>query len=86
MVAGCSLLLGFLTPVGGALTALLSAGMTYSRLPVPNGMFTGNPLSFSVIAMAVALIFLGPGAYSLDSLLFGRRRVIIPRSSSLPNS
>jgi hypothetical protein len=31
--------------------------------------------------IAVALICLGPGAFSLDARLFGRREIIIPSAS-----
>jgi hypothetical protein len=33
-------------------------------------------------AIAVAVIFLGPGALSLDARLFGRREIIIPNNPS----
>ncbi|MCI0422957.1 MAG: hypothetical protein L0387_28960 [Acidobacteria bacterium] len=35
--------------------------------------------SFFVIIMAAATGFLGPGSFSLDCHLFGRREIIIPR-------
>ena len=31
-----------------------------------------------LMAMTVAIFLLGPGAYSLDARLFGRREIIIP--------
>jgi hypothetical protein len=31
--------------------------------------------------MALAVALIGPGAYSLDARLFGRREIIIPRAS-----
>jgi len=40
-------------------------------------------LSIDAIVMALVAILLGPGAFSLDARLFGRRRVIIP--SVLPS-
>jgi hypothetical protein len=32
--------------------------------------------------MAAATALLGPGAYSLDARLFGRREIIIPQASN----
>jgi len=34
--------------------------------------------AFTLAAISAALILLGPGAFSLDGRLFGRREIIIP--------
>jgi hypothetical protein len=36
--------------------------------------------SLFVVAVAAAIILLGPGAFSVDCFLFGRREIIIPPS------
>jgi hypothetical protein len=36
--------------------------------------------------MAIATAFLGPGAFSLDARMFGRREIVIPESSHLKKS
>jgi uncharacterized membrane protein YphA (DoxX/SURF4 family) len=78
--SGCSLLIGLLTPLGGATALLLGICATLSRLPAPSSnFFGGNLLSLDALAIAVAAIFLGPGAFSVDARLFGRRKIIIPR-------
>ena len=42
----------------------------------------GQPVaSLDSGAVTVALLFLGPGAYSVDARLFGRREIVIPRRS-----
>jgi uncharacterized membrane protein YphA (DoxX/SURF4 family) len=56
------LLIGFLTPVAGSFGAVIG---------LVNATATG--LCFSLIA--VAIVLLGPGAYSIDSRLFGRREI-----------
>jgi putative oxidoreductase len=68
-LAGSSLLLvGFWTPIGGALQALAqgylgfrSGGVDASRL--------------ITAAIGISLIMLGPGAWSVDARLYGRKRI-----------
>jgi putative oxidoreductase len=42
-----------------------------------------DPLTVHVV-FAAALALVGPGAYSIDSALFGRRRIILPSSDAAP--
>ena len=79
------LLLGVLTPFAASLAAFGYSGATCMSLPAGNwNFFHGNPLSLDVIVMAMATAVLGPGAFSLDARLFGRRRIIIPRWTTSP--
>ena len=74
VIGGC-LLIGFLTPIvaviigGGAIIIALSA------LTLPTQSLVG------VIILAAALALLGPGAFSVDARLFGRREILIPNIS-----
>lgn len=43
--------------------------------------FSANPLTFDLLVMCLVSGLLGPGALSLDAHLFGRRKVVIRRSS-----
>jgi uncharacterized membrane protein YphA (DoxX/SURF4 family) len=79
MAAGALLAVGFLTPFAGGLVVLGCAVLAQPWLPVltsedsPEGraaLFVG--------AVAAALVPLGPGAFSLDARLFGRREIVIP--------
>lgn len=64
LVAGSSLLMGFMTPIAGTLA-------------VATALAASAPL-VEVAIIAAALILLGPGAYSMDARLFGRREITIP--------
>ena len=66
-----SLLIGFLTPY---LCATIVAFVIGNMIVNPE---TSSVLCVIAIANAVALALLGPGAYSLDSKLFGRRVTIV---------
>ena len=79
VVGGICLLTGFLTPIAGLFTALAGIAITLSWLPVPaRNLFDNNLVIIDVVAIATAIAFLGPGAFSLDARLFGRREITIP--------
>jgi uncharacterized membrane protein YphA (DoxX/SURF4 family) len=84
-VIGAFLLAGFLTPVAG-LFSMLSGTMEGLRsLP---GTTSGNQnpalLSLILVVVSAAVVLLGPGAFSVDARLFGRREIIIPRRKISP--
>ena len=78
-VSGALLLSGFLTPVAGVLVGLGTLGITLGWLPAAtrNLFDTALPAVFAAI-MCAAIALLGPGAFSIDARLFGRREIIIP--------
>ena len=83
IASGASLLVGYLTPVAGALAAFITLGDAFSWFPSPNPDLFGAKLSAaSVTIVFAALVCLGPGAFSLDALRFGRREIVIPVSRS----
>ena len=82
VLGGISLMIGFLTPVAAVLVALGATGVAFSWFPSPvPRSFDTTLATIFVIVMTVAVVFLGPGALSLDARLFGRREIIIPRTS-----
>ena len=81
--AGLLLLIGFLTPIVGALVAAGAAGVGLSLLPACTPSLFDSKISLIfALTMLVAIIGLGPGAFSVDARVFGRREIIIPPRSS----
>ncbi len=81
--AGLGIVIGFLTPATGGVTALIMGGTGLSWLPPPSPNLIDSRLTaILTVCVATALVFLGPGALSLDARLFGRREIIIPASHS----
>jgi uncharacterized membrane protein YphA (DoxX/SURF4 family) len=77
--SGVLLLLGCLTRLA-ALVAFVACGV-YAWLPASSlDFFAAKLPSILVGVIAVAVICLGPGAFSVDAHLFGRREVVIPKN------
>jgi uncharacterized membrane protein YphA (DoxX/SURF4 family) len=85
--SGVLLLIGYLTPFAGALTGLISLGSAFSWFPPPNlNLFEVKSTAALATVIAAALVCLGPGAFSLDGRLYGRREIVIPDASPSSNS
>ena len=79
IIGGVALVTGFLTPFASLGIGLCVLGMAFS-------WFSATPLipsdarliTLVIVTTAVALALLGPGAFSVDGYLFGRREIVIP--------
>lgn len=85
MACGASLLLGLLTPFSCIVVGLYGTGLALSALQsaTPQLFVAGSSLLLEVVT-AAALVLTGPGAFSLDARLFGRREIIIPQLPRTP--
>jgi hypothetical protein len=85
-LATCSLLLaGFLTPLACIVAGLGATAAAFSSPPsATGGALLGGLFFLFVTGAATAALLLGPGAYSLDARLFGRREIIIPQARRPP--
>jgi len=70
-LAGTLLVAGLWTPVAGVLVAIMEAWTAFS-LPASAGL----PAVLAVLGASLAMI--GPGAWSLDAWLFGRKHIEPP--------
>jgi uncharacterized membrane protein YphA (DoxX/SURF4 family) len=69
-LAAILLVIGLWTPITGAVVCLLQFGMALTTTEAIEP-------SLQRAAIGLCLVFLGPGVWSLDARLFGRRRVVI---------
>jgi uncharacterized membrane protein YphA (DoxX/SURF4 family) len=69
---GLCLLIGFLTPFCAAIACLMELAL----LVLPGGS-NGLQLCMSALTAGAAAV-LGPGAYSVDARIFGRKLITIP--------
>jgi putative oxidoreductase len=66
-VLGLLVLVGFWTPVAGSLIVLIEVWIALAG--------AGNELSFVLAVLGGTLAMIGPGAWSIDARLFGRKRL-----------
>jgi len=77
-VVGFCFLLGFMTPLMSSILILGTLAIGLSWLPKPIQDLLSTHFSIlNLIVVAAALGALGPGAFSLDARMFGRREIRI---------
>jgi putative oxidoreductase len=67
---GVCLCLGIWTPIMGACEAIAEVGIALSRS-------TQYQSHILLAILGISLAMLGPGAWSLDALIFGRKRITV---------
>jgi putative oxidoreductase len=73
--AGILLLVGLWTPVAGTLAAVVNVWIAFPR----HFSHSGDPwIPFVQAVLGAVLAMVGPGAWSIDARLFGRKRVDFP--------
>jgi uncharacterized membrane protein YphA (DoxX/SURF4 family) len=81
------LLLGLYTQIASLSVTVGVAGIALSWFPAPErNLFSQNMMTISILMTSLAIVLLGPGAFSLDARLFGRREIIIPHASKSTES
>lgn len=72
-IAGVLLTAGLWTPVAGVTTAMIGLWSMFSGAGDP-----WSQLQLAILGAGLAMI--GPGAFSVDARLFGRKRIDLPSS------
>jgi uncharacterized membrane protein YphA (DoxX/SURF4 family) len=69
VISAACLLVGVMTPVMAIVVTLGAGALALSGL---------REFSVQLIVLAIAVALLGPGAFSLDARMFGRREILLP--------
>lgn len=72
-ISAACLLVGFMTPVI-AIVVIIGAGAL--------ALFGQIQSALEIIILTVAVALLGPGAFSLDARMFGRREIFLPKHTA----
>jgi uncharacterized membrane protein YphA (DoxX/SURF4 family) len=73
IIASC-LLVGFMTPVAAIVIGLGAIALAASNV------LDINQTLLNMIVLTTAIALLGPGAFSIDARMFGRREILIPNT------
>jgi putative oxidoreductase len=71
-VAGVLLIAGLWTPIAGVVVGILEASLAFMSPPANAAL----PLFVAVLGATLAMI--GPGTWSVDAWVFGRKRIVPP--------
>ena len=81
---GAFLLIGLMTPFMAVLVAAGGVAAVLSFIPLPGSALSYSYLAIlNLIVLSIAIALLGPGAFSLDARMFGRREITIPSSGNV---
>lgn len=82
--SGAFLLAGLMTALVAVLVAAGGIGIALSWIPLPGqDLFDTYREIVNLIVLSIAIALLGPGAFSLDARMFGRREITIPSSRNV---
>jgi uncharacterized membrane protein YphA (DoxX/SURF4 family) len=78
ILSGVALVIGFMAPLASLFVGFCASGIVLSRVPTPPFSVVGARLiALIIVIVAIGIALLGPGAYSVDGYLFGRREIVI---------
>jgi uncharacterized membrane protein YphA (DoxX/SURF4 family) len=79
ILVGVAIFIGFLTPLAGGASTIGYLMLGFSRFIEADTSKHGDSSPALYLAViSLSLVLLGPGAFSMDARLFGRREIILP--------
>ncbi len=82
LLAGGALGVGILTPGAGMVAAVVGlVGAARPDLASSGGLECGQNAALLIAVLSAAVALVGPGAFSVDARLFGRREIVLPPAS-----
>jgi len=86
LASSFALLFGYLTPAAAALGVITNLWEVFGwSLPFRPVLWEDKLNYAFAVIIAIALLCLGPGAFSLDALRYGRREIVIPKIPRSPS-
>jgi uncharacterized membrane protein YphA (DoxX/SURF4 family) len=83
MGAGLTVLVGYSVGRAAIAGGVVVIAVHFSSLHGERlNLFSSRIACFLAMSIAIALVFLGPGAFSIDARRFGRREIVIPPRST----
>jgi uncharacterized membrane protein YphA (DoxX/SURF4 family) len=83
IAAGVTVLVGRSVGLGAIVGGVVVIAVHFSSLHGEGlNLFSSRIACFLAMSIAIALVFLGPGAFSIDARRFGRREIVIPPRST----
>ncbi|HUA83343.1 MAG TPA: hypothetical protein VMB85_05750 [Bryobacteraceae bacterium] len=80
LVGGIAFIAGWRTLISGAILAVTISGIIFLRTPFHAPAFlTGFLAPTLVLVIVIAIMLMGPGAWSIDAWRFGLRTITVPR-------
>jgi uncharacterized membrane protein YphA (DoxX/SURF4 family) len=80
LASGAALLAGFFTPAATSLAGTTLILLAWTSGAGPDGLVFDRTGASALAAVAAAIVFVGPGALSVDARLFGRREIVFPHT------
>jgi uncharacterized membrane protein YphA (DoxX/SURF4 family) len=79
LISGGLVLVGLFTPLMAIVAGLELIGLVVAAIPHPTPNFFDSQSALILgLAIVVAIIGVGPGRFSVDARMFGRREIVIP--------